>query len=414
MASSSSSSSAFPPEKSECRAHDTDTNEECDCTDFRELKKTGLCADCLHSRASHHKPSASNAKRVQGILTGMLKNPSTSGSTTLSKIAQSRALSSGSSRTRAANAESNRGMRPTGKGKGKEKSTSNPNLFKVVSVVVIACGTQFIDGILQVPPEFQEVPDKVKIQTLVLNGLAVLRDEKGIEFDRTSDHVDFTNALREALPLPFESGEDEDAPPPWHLAAAVKRRLKIVPVTFPAGSDADYNKGANTTGFRNNRIWIVSRQPIPDEILESWVAPEGLAFRNSAGTRSHDVSDSEVASPSPEPASRRSKRSAVASHDEEPAKKKRKKSSSGSKDLEFNLSDTDNVSGDILGGDSGYIDLTADDPPSWSRSRSSTPAFLRALTPPPKPNTIDPAFSDGFKVDPTMGDPYAPGKTYTF
>lgn len=56
-------------------------------------------------------------------------------------------------------------------------------------------------------------------------------------------------------------------------------------------------------------------------------------------------------------------------------------------------------------GDSGYIDLTADDPPSWSRSRSSIPAFLSALTPPPKPNTIDPAFSDGFKVDPTMGDP---------
>ncbi|KAJ7442893.1 hypothetical protein B0H11DRAFT_2276764 [Mycena galericulata] len=204
----------------------------------------------------------------------MLKNPSTSGSTTLSKIAQSRALSSGSSRTRAANAESNRGMWPTGKGKGKEKPTSNPNLFKVVSVVVIACGTQFIDGILQVPPEFQQIPNKVKIQTLVLNGLAVLRDERGIEFDRTSDYVDFTNALREALPLPFghfdqiqqESGEDEDAPPPWHLAAVVKRQLHIVPVTFPAGSDADYNKGANTTGFRNNQIWIVSRQPIPDEL----------------------------------------------------------------------------------------------------------------------------------------------------
>jgi hypothetical protein len=127
------------------------------------------------------------------------------------------------------------------------------------------------DGFLQLPEDHRGIPDKITIQRAVLNGLAILRDDKGISLDRTWTYEELAAALYDLLPHLFayfermqqESGnsdsDDEDASgnkPAWYLASIVKKQLQIVPANFPTGADADYNKGAGTTGWRNNRLWI--------------------------------------------------------------------------------------------------------------------------------------------------------------
>lgn len=135
------------------------------------------------------------------------------------------------------------------------------------------------------------------IQIAALSGFAVLRDGQGITLNRTWSHKELANALGDLLPQPFACTEGD---PGWYLATMSKRHLRIVPLNYPTGADADYNKGAGTTGWRNNRLWIgqvpraftlsilifslpVTRKPIPDEIIQTWASPEVLAFRGPAG-----------------------------------------------------------------------------------------------------------------------------------
>ncbi|KAJ7496444.1 hypothetical protein FB451DRAFT_972520, partial [Mycena latifolia] len=82
-----------------------------------------------------------------------------------------------------------------------------------------------------------------------------------IEFDRTCDHDEFTEALRVVLPHPFAyfenlEQESDDNEPSWYLAAVDKKRLGIVYKARPKGSDADYHKGSSTSSFRHSRLFI--------------------------------------------------------------------------------------------------------------------------------------------------------------
>ncbi|KAJ6530278.1 hypothetical protein B0H19DRAFT_1192658 [Mycena capillaripes] len=306
------------------------------------------------------------------------------------------------------------------KAKGKARETKdNSTKFKVVSIHILPCGTEFIDGVLSIPSPHDQTPRvRVDVQTAQKHGLAVLNDQ-GITLDRNWIHDELWETLQDLLPLPFTYFQNlqlKSGQPSWYLAAIGKnRRLGIVPSQYPTGAEADYNKGAGTSGWRNNRLWIVSREPIPYNVHKEWISPEALAFRvlsEDVPVDSADNSDDDVEECLPKP--RRSKRrSTVNANEDEPDRKKQRSSASSTND--FNLPDifTDAVARDIIGSD--CIDLTAaDDPPS----RHSTPDILRAFraaqTPPPKPNAVDPKFSDGFKVDMTLGDPYAQGRTYNF
>ncbi|KAJ7149100.1 hypothetical protein C8R46DRAFT_1044372 [Mycena filopes] len=393
-------------ELGECTALDEDTNEECTCTEFVEFKKTSLCGTCYHYRQNHLQPASKTSTNVQRILAGMLPSGSSS-ETTLGSINKARKQltltgSSALAKSKAANRESNRGMRSgreDGKGKAKAQETKDDRYFKVVSICILPCGTEFVDGERQIPSAYQTIPDHHAIQKAALKGLAVLRDNEGITLDRTWSHEEFVAAMHEYFPEAFAYFEglfqesiDSYAEPQavWHLGTISARRLKIVPVKFPTGANADYNKGAGTTGWRNNRLWIVSRNPIPTKITAQWAIPEALDFHDpatqAATAQSDDgesVSEQEEAT-SLEPTRRRSKRHAAASIDDDRQKKKQKNNGS-------------------------YIDLTNTDDFPAGTSGPSTP-----LTPPPKPNPVNPKFSEEFKVDPSLGDPYAQKKKYTF
>lgn len=117
----------------------------------------------------------------------------------------------------------------------------------------------------QIPGDHQTIPDRLDVQSAALNGLAVLRENEGIVLDRTWSHEELVGALHEYFPEVFayfeqlfqDSMNDGSEPRPvWHLATIAHRRLKVAPVKFPTGANADYNKGAGTTGWRNNRLWI--------------------------------------------------------------------------------------------------------------------------------------------------------------
>ncbi|KAJ6592485.1 hypothetical protein B0H19DRAFT_1245356 [Mycena capillaripes] len=266
------------------------------------------------------------------------------------------------------------------KAKGKARETKdNSTNFKVVSIHILACGTEFIDGVLSIPSPHDRTPARVDIQTAQKHGLAVLNDQ-GVTLDRNWIHDELSETLQDLLPHPFTYFHNlqlESGQPSWHLAAIGKnRRLDIVPSQYPTGAEADYNKGAGTSGWRNNRLWIVSREPIPYNVRKDWISPEALAFRvlsEDVPVDSADNSDDNVEECLPKP--RRSKcRSTVNANEDEPDRKKRRSSASSTND--FNLPDifTDAVARDIMGSD--CIDLTAaDDPPS----RHSTPDILRAF-----------------------------------
>jgi hypothetical protein len=156
----------------ECTAYDTDLEVECDCEEYRQFKNTTLCAECLHEQKKHlaGKASDRSTKDVTSILAGMAKGSSGSiASSTLSQISKARASlgSSGSRRGKAANEESNRGMRATaaaGKSKGKAKVShpkpridiklnathkavakqNSSNMFRVSSIMVLPCGTRIV------------------------------------------------------------------------------------------------------------------------------------------------------------------------------------------------------------------------------------------------------------------------------
>ncbi|KAK6971863.1 hypothetical protein R3P38DRAFT_3297680 [Favolaschia claudopus] len=409
-----SSSSELSEQRGECTAYEEETKEECTCSEFRPLKKTGLCANCFHPQNEHL--LLSQRKTVKGVLAGIL---GTKGSTvgggasgsskTLDSIAKARkGLALSGSRKAAANQESNKGMRPTrseGKVKNKGKETpENTNIFKVVSVYILTCGTEYVDDgeerSLELPASHMRIPDKVDVQKGELNGIAVLRDHEGIPLDRTWNHEELCDALAALLPGSFgyfERQQIDDAKgfdhPGWYLATISQRRLRLVPANYPTGAQVDYSKGANTTGWRNNRVWIVSRKPVPKEISHEWASPEAQDFREASesnlkagGDETDSDEDEDFALPI-EPSSklRRSKRRSIQRNDEEPQKKKRKSSETGI----FN----DDVAHEIM---------------------ATLPLRIGPVLPPPKAPTVDPKFSDEYKVDPSWGNPYSDERKYTF
>ncbi|KAJ7023810.1 hypothetical protein C8F04DRAFT_1193116 [Mycena alexandri] len=354
-------------ELGECTALDDETKEECTCTEFVDFKRTSLCGTCYHYRQNHLQPGSKASKDVQSILAGMLPSGSSSG-TTLGSISKARkqltlAGSCTSARSKAAHQESNRGMRPvrgdSGKGKAKAQETKDDKFFKVVSIYILTCGTEFVDGVRRIPAAHQTIPNKHDIQNAVLNGLAVLHENKGIVLDRTWTHEEFVAALHGYFPEAFayfegifdESIEDGSGHQPvWHLATIASRRLQVVPIKFPTGANADYNKGPGTAGWRNNRLWIVSRDPIPSKTRAQWTSPDALDFNDptkQAVARSDDeeTGSEEEDTSSPEPSQRRAKRRTTTIIDDERKKKKRK----GSATFDLPSIFTDGVANEITG-----------------------------------------------------------------
>ncbi|KAJ7255651.1 hypothetical protein C8J57DRAFT_1655195 [Mycena rebaudengoi] len=345
-------------ETGECTAHDEDTKEECDCTDYREsTTKPGRCAACYHRLRDHlvpspqPEPSAGSSndtqKEVDRILGRIVGDTTKKSMTVLKKSiasssAATRRLLALSSRASAAHRESNEGMRPSdsgasskggksSKGKGR-KQDSVESLVKVFSVMVVPCGVEFdkASSTLVVPNDRTAKPDNIAIQTAMLNGLAVVEEVTGIEFDRTWTHSELVDFFRELLPHAFnyflgllENAPDGDDTPPWVLATAIQRHLQVVPVTYPSGRHIDMAVGSSSNGFRNNKIFIVSRRPIPDSILETWVSPDALIFKKAAA----ELQEAHR-SPTPEPVPRRKKGgrlvSRSSSDEDEPPKKKHK------------------------------------------------------------------------------------------
>ncbi|KAJ7718184.1 hypothetical protein B0H14DRAFT_3521777 [Mycena olivaceomarginata] len=397
----------------ECTAYDTNLEVECDCEEYRQFKNTTLCAECLHEQKKHlaGKASDRSTKDVTSILAGMAKGSSV-------------ALGEARLPTRSRIVECEQRQRQ-GRAKAKAVAKQNSsNMFRVSSIMVLPCGTRIVkgaDGELerQLPKNLQAVPDRLESK-----------------IGRTGDHDDLMEDLRPHLPHPFayfERLEAESSEPAWWLATVVGKQLQIAPTSRPTGADAEYNKGASTSGFRHSRLFIVSSQPIPKENLDEWIDTDAIAaqVQPQAG---EVVSDSDpesenmsrCVSPSPEPdaiPSRRSKRLSDTQPDDQPVAKRGKRSSSSSNEMLSSIF-TDNVAQEIID-DDAYIDLTgntADDDDTFtfgsaftfgtgSGSGDSSSALFRPTTPPSKPTPV--SLSPEFKVDTTLGDPYAK-RTYNF
>ncbi|KAJ6624052.1 hypothetical protein B0H10DRAFT_1943534 [Mycena sp. CBHHK59/15] len=115
--------------------------------------------------------------------------------------------------------------------------------------------------------------------------------EIGSEEEYGQHCLKLVEAFHNLLPFPFEYFDkvQQDADPddesawqpwqPWLLATVVQQKLAIAPITYPQGSNVDFNKGNSTTSFHNCRVFLVSCKPIPTKVLQGWALPESLAFR---------------------------------------------------------------------------------------------------------------------------------------
>ncbi|KAJ7722825.1 hypothetical protein B0H16DRAFT_1737555 [Mycena metata] len=297
-----------------------------------------------------------------------------------------------------------------------KQADNSGDIFRVLSVHLLTCGTKVIENKRYLPDGHQGVPDKVTFQEAVGAGHAVWRNDNGVAFDRTSDHGEFTDALRQVLPHPFayfdrlldehdsdaEGSERKSSRPAWYLAAVANKQLRVVPVSRPTGAHADFNKGANTSSFRQCRLFLVSRKPVPLDVVASWADPAATGDCSDTTNSDADRGSESSSSRSPQPVRRKSKRRMNDQDDDGHAKKKRKSvSSSGNDDslLPDILKDeiANEINHDLV------IDLTEADDTIYSSG---------ATTPPAPSNPMNPAFSDG--VDSTLGDPYAANQTYDF
>ncbi|KAK6996202.1 hypothetical protein R3P38DRAFT_3287888 [Favolaschia claudopus] len=210
----------------------------------------------------HSESWAFKGKDVDSILKRIANkgSGSSASSSMLAKIGKARTglTSSGAKSSRktraAANLESNQGMRP--------KKNKN--------------------GMRQLPKKNRAIPGRQAVQLAVVHGLAVVDLTQGISIDRTADHDELKDRLHELFPQPFAyfervEAESESKEPVWWLGTVNSKQLQIAPVTHPTGADAEYNKGATTSGFRHCRPFIVSNEPIPKEILDTWLDEETLA-----------------------------------------------------------------------------------------------------------------------------------------
>lgn len=133
----------------ECTAHDRNSKEECDCTEYIESDEIPeYCGNCYHRLHFHliSKPGASQKNiSVQSLLAGILGRDDSgkaTGSSSKGKASTSlTALAASSSKKGlssliAANRESNRGMRPPSEGGKKNKGkVSFPISFTVRPVI---------------------------------------------------------------------------------------------------------------------------------------------------------------------------------------------------------------------------------------------------------------------------------------
>ncbi|KAK7006617.1 hypothetical protein R3P38DRAFT_3213942 [Favolaschia claudopus] len=152
------------------------------------------------------------------------------------------------------------------------------------------------------------------------------------------------DAFAALLPGPFEYFERQQIDntdgfdhPIWYLATISQRRLRLVPANYPTGAQVDYNKGANTTGWRNNRVWI--GRSLCTFMYRGSPSPRKPAMKaaesKTGGDETESNEDEDFALPI-EPSSklRRSKRRSIQHNNEEPEKKKRKSAETQDWDLQ--------------------------------------------------------------------------------
>ncbi|KAJ7843030.1 hypothetical protein B0H13DRAFT_1909561 [Mycena leptocephala] len=422
----------------ECRAHDKESGQECDCTEYQDdPEQPGYCSERYHRRKAHlaAAPGAPNSSAgVKAILAKLVAGSTGKGKLSL-KAPSSASRKPAFPTLSAANRESNSGMRPTPKDAGTSKSAkrkkkdNSTNTFKVVSVVVLPHGTEWDvrlfhsspvllvtdffgleNGTLRIVSGHVKTPNKSEIQKAAAEGVAVVDTSEGYELDRLWDHEELVDAFATLLPLPFSLFEQlerdaEDGEPAWCLATVVQKRLEVLNNSHPTGKDVDFHKGNPTSGFRTCRVFIVSREPIPSNMLKDWARQSGAESTwfskpdtdennktESDDTDSASDSASLDGSPSPEKIPRQTKRRLVSkssSDDEDslPAKKRGKV-----------LLAEPGIATDSDG--EGIIDLTADDGgpaaqnTGLSKSRASS--------------------EESVFEDPLIGNPYDKDHIYEF
>ncbi|KAJ7869214.1 hypothetical protein B0H14DRAFT_2572054 [Mycena olivaceomarginata] len=420
----------------ECTAHDKHSNEECDCVDYYETPDIpGYCSNCYHRRMFHlvSRPGASKKNdHVKSLLDGMLAGrssdttkASTSKRSSLGAVVAASSSKSKSSALSAAHRESNHGMRPADGGggggggskpskKGKGKNKKKQDIFKVISVQVIPWGTVVVGGVRQLIGDSAKIPDRVQTQTAKLDARNL------VECD--ASHEEVVAALTELLPLLStisKTCEAEAEQPAWDLATPVKHKLVIVPSDSerPDGLALDFNKGTGTAGYRNSRIFIASRDPIPIELLREWAGPNSSSFKQSPtsddGSEVKEyMSDDSEDFTSHEFIPRANKRriSSCNSGDEDDEKPLNKKHKSLPRSYKITRS-ADLHSSVVQKMGEPFIDLTED----VHTSRHSTPDFLRKppRSPPPREDPPSPGRSEPHH-DPTLGNPYDQAVEFTF
>ncbi|KAJ7843031.1 hypothetical protein B0H13DRAFT_1909562 [Mycena leptocephala] len=150
----------------ECRAHDKESGQECDCTEYQDdPEQPGYCSECYHDQKYHLLAAPAQAPAPSSGVKAILAKLA-SGSTSKGKLSLKAPFSTSHkpafSTLSAANRESNVGMRPTPKdtgtsnsAKGKRKKIA-PTASKLCPLLFFPLGQ---NGILNTTPRMASLLD---------------------------------------------------------------------------------------------------------------------------------------------------------------------------------------------------------------------------------------------------------------
>ncbi|KAL0573559.1 hypothetical protein V5O48_008392 [Marasmius crinis-equi] len=237
------------------------------------------CKHCDLHRENHPTSAAgpSNKRRrggvgVRGVFNGLLAGKSDNEAEQLLKSANNEAKNGLKSK--------NKGNKPKSSKKTNGK-TRSPKVYRLGTLFMDVSGTYktTVDGAKVLNPKSTVIPSRGTILEATQRGHAA-EFRKGLEIPDDASFEDINELIREHLPKPFDYFDkvwDQDYPP-FVFASVEHRRLALCQhLLRPNGHEIrSISQGSSGKGFESNRLFIVTRKPIPQDILTSW-SPSTIA-----------------------------------------------------------------------------------------------------------------------------------------
>ncbi|KAJ8086155.1 hypothetical protein PM082_004977 [Marasmius tenuissimus] len=236
------------------------------------------CIHCACKRKDHHASTNTGSKRKQGARAKAIFDSLLDGDEAeqLLESANKEAKAGLKSKSKKTKAKDQKGAE-----KGKKKHLPSSKTFCLGTVFMDVRGTSktTVDGLKVLKPKFAAVPSRRALFEATQRGHAA-QFTLGLEIPSNATFDDIDKLIRKSLPKPFEYLDStwNQSYPPYVFAGIKKQKLELCQhLLQPTGDEIQQiSRGPTGRGTESNRLFIVTRKPIPQHIVASW-PPSSIA-----------------------------------------------------------------------------------------------------------------------------------------